>query len=482
MDKFVFKGHIKVYSGNRVVSDDTNTITSLFQEIVAANGIGLMYNMASPVEAGQSFVDTRVYAYKQYYHSYEDHTYLLTVYLLNLSDAEKSALSSSTSMLPVFTSGYEIDESKLVGYATAKYTASAAKEGYLTEVSGLNIVNPRRHALAFKWDKGVLSGEYNTIAIGVNVMEDKFSGIKVVRGVDFNNVILGETVSGGYFLCPNVKTADGSVVYTTEQEILVGDGSDVDSARRVVNLVTGEITTLATTDHRYNFPLQLAKFTQYCANGYLLYHVNNGAWYRMDLKTLTSTNITSAVYSSFVYNGYFYAPYNGQKLYAYNMSTFARVSSADLTIANLNIPSEFLTLTTYGGLKICNIGENFLVTFGEVTTGSGTSFRCGILCSDITNVKGSIIEIIPQQSCACGCTINGVNYFFSSTLQVIGSTYSAFRYSNASGTVSNIAKAGVKFTKQGLYGQLLSFKTYDEPQTINTSESLKVEYYYSFEQ
>ena len=40
----------------------------------------------------------------------------------------------------------------------------------------------------------------------------------------------------------------------------------------------------------------------------------------------------------------------------------------------------------------------------------------------------------------------------------------------------------MKFTKSGLYGQLLSFKTYDEPQTIDTSENLVVEYWYSFEQ
>lgn len=484
MDYLSVNGYIKVVNGGKVLYDGKNTVTELLAEITAAGSIQTMYACASPVEAGQSFIVGKAEYINSYgYPSYAENDYLLTVYFLNLPDVEKKALNSSSHLLPIYNSKFEVDQDKLVAYATMKYSASAGKEGYLTDVSGINIVNPHKHSKRFKWDAGVAVGEYNCIAVGVNVMTDRFNGIKINRSVDFNNTLLGEAVAEGYFLRPGVKTQDGSIVYTTDQEILLGSGDSIKNARRVLNMVTGETSLLETSDHRYNFPLVRAYNTQMVYKDYFLYN-SGGSLKRMDLKTKSEDSLISGVYDGFIYNGFAYGTYSSTEIRAYNIDTFSREYSQDLNPSTMNLPFELnKNLGNENGLKITNCGDGFLITCGyqNYTEIEGYD-KEAIICSDITDVGNSIVDIVPQTPEANAYIINGKKYFFTASASSTNTTRGTYYYKQLNSTnTKSIEKTGTKFTTEGLYGNLLSFKTFDAPQVIDGTKELELEYTYSLE-
>ena len=208
-----FKGKIRVVSEHdgieKVLVDVENTITELFEEVVAAGSIDMMYGMNSAIEGGQTFlgiqnpeISSDVY--------YTTPNYFITVYFLNLGSAELQALTKKSHTLPIYAGDYTLDESKIVGFATSTYTATKPKQGYLDPLKGENLIKHRRHGLRFKWDANVLSGSYNCIAVGMRTDVDRFSGISMYRGVETANPILGEAVARGYWLRPGVKNSDGS--------------------------------------------------------------------------------------------------------------------------------------------------------------------------------------------------------------------------------------------------------------------------------
>ena len=486
-ENICFNGFIRARNGNRTLYNGKNTVTQLGKAIVASAGLGKFFSNTSGMDLGSSYIDGQSFytnSGNTYYNktNYNGVNFMPTAYLLNLTPEEKAALSSSTSTIPIFNSNFEIDESKITGYATSKITASAGKEGYLTELAGDIAVNPNLHGLSYKWDAGTISGEYNTILIGSNVMTHKMTGYRINRGLSSVNALLGETEIGSYFLRPGVKTADGSVVVTSDQEILLGDSTDRTKARRVVNLVTGEVTKLDTTDDRYGFSLRPAYGTQLIYGDTMIYNDSN-ALIRYDIKTKTYTTITSGVYGCFIYDGYLYTLYNQQIYQAFNLETWKSDYTKDRNIVDMNIPMEFKTSNTnvdYTYFRISNLGENYLVCYGSASGPTTTERHFGLICSDPTNVAGSVIEIVPRTSVGNGCLINGKKYLFSGTVpDIFTSGYDYFANSNGQNTTKSTATA--KFTTEGLYGQVLSFKTYDEPQTIDSSQSFILDYSYGFE-
>lgn len=149
-----------------------NQVTILLEELLAAWGLGSFYSGNSCIEAGQDFVFSPISNSSGIPNFYYNKDALITVYLLNLSAEERAALSKNSTILPVYDSTFEIDPNKIVGFATATYSATEAKQGYLIPLTGTTLANVRRHGLKFQWDTGVLSGTYNAIAIGFNVTKN----------------------------------------------------------------------------------------------------------------------------------------------------------------------------------------------------------------------------------------------------------------------------------------------------------------------
>ena len=461
-----------------------NTVTNLLEEYVAAQSLGFMYAGNSAIEAGENFVFSPI-AHDNYGLTfYPNADSLITVYLLNLSEAEKAALNKSSNILPVYDGEFNIDSSKIVGYATATYTAKEPKQGYLIPTTGTTLANPRCHGLKFQWDTGVLSGTYNAIAIGFNVTKYPYSGVSIYRGLETNNKVLGENASDGYMIKPGIKSSDGSIVITGENEILLGDSSATQYGRKILNLVTGEVTFLASDDIRYGFPLVKAYFPQLCTGNYFVYS-DGSSLYQLDLSTKSKSKIATG-YDCFIYNGYVYSRYNTTTYRAYALNTLTYASSKNLTIANMNFPPAFLESKNSYAYGISNIGDNYLLTY-RYNYGTNDSmsypYMMALICSNPSDIAGSIIEIVPYLNTFNGSVIAGKKVFFNYIFPHSAIYQNNYYYRNSAGTGSiNFKKNGVKMTTEGLYGNLLSFKTFDTDQQIPTGEGLKLTYYYTFEQ
>lgn len=479
-----FKGKIRVVSEHegieKVLVDVENTITELFEEMVAAGSIDMMYGMSSAIEGGQTYlgiqnpnINSGVY--------YTTPNYFITVYFLNLGSAELQALTKKSHTLPIYAGDYTLDESKIVGFATSTYTATKPKQGYLDSLKGENLVKHRRHGLRFKWDANILSGTYNCIAVGLRTDVDRFSGISMYRGVETANPILGEAEASGYWLRPGVKNSDGSKVYTADNEVLLGDGTNTEKARKILNLETGVETLLDSSDFRYDFNLIVGQEVQLVSGNYIIYSKNSGSSiYRIDLDSKTETQIYSSGYGAFVYDGYLYMRAGTSNFRAYSLPNFTYTSSKNITFESLQLPEGFCE--DYSDLYITNVGSNFLVQNIESFTTSGVRNNRGLLCSDIKNVKGSILDTIPNLYGLTGFYIGSTPYFFAGETPAPYNTSKTFYYTDTSGSQKSITKGGLRFCCEGMFGNLLSFHTFEEPQQIPTGNALKLDYYYTFEQ
>lgn len=462
-----------------------NTVTTLLEEYVAALSLGSMFSGCSAIEAGQNFVFSHIGFVGGMHDYYNNKDSLITVYLLNLSAEEKAALSKSSNLLPVYGSTFELDSSKVVGYATVTYTATEPKQGYVIPTTGTTLANPRRQGLKFQWDTGVLSGTYNAIAIGFNTTKNPYSGVAVYRGLESNNQILGENDPDAYLIKPGIKSADGSIVITGENEILLGDSTATQKGRKILNLVSGEVTLLSADDIRYDFPLIPAAYPQLCSGNYLIYS-NNSSLYKVDLSTRTQTSVATG-YDCFIYNGYLYSRYNTTTYRAYTLDTITYTSSKNLTIANMGFPSEFLTTANSFVYGISSVGENYLVVYRFTSYGTSYTYAQSnmkaLICSNPTDIEGSIVEVLPCINTFNGCVVAGKKVFFDGVFPHSDSNANQEQFLDSAGTsYKQIYKNGLKMTTEGLYGNLLSFKTFDTDQEIPTGEGLKLTYYYTFEQ
>ena len=465
----------------KVLEEVENSVTELYEENVAAFGIEGLYCGMGAIEAGQTFLSTPTPYYPTTAVNYgRNKNYNICAYFLNLPEATKTALTKKSKTLPLYTSTYEIDDSVIVGYATGTYTATEAKQGYIDAVKGTNLINSRRHTVRFKWDVGVMNGEYNAVVIGMNVMTDKYNGICLYRGIESNNVILGETASGGYMVGPSVKSSDG-VVYTSDTEILLGDSTETKKARKVLDLVSGEETILESTDHRYDFPLHVAHLPQLTVGNYLVFANDLSSVHKMDLTTKAVTSLATGS-GMFLYNNYLYVRYNATTFRAYTTDTLTYTSSANLTLANMNIPEEFTAKISTSGyyMGITSVGNKYMVYLWKSKTLADVLDKC-LICTDPTDVANSIVEILPQVNTQNAVEINGEMIFFAK--EVVSPLYiGGFGTYATDSSTTAVQKRGVKFSKNSLCGNLFSFKTFDTPKTIETDKPTIIEYSYTFEQ
>lgn len=480
------KGKIKVCSidskgKEQVMYDVENAVTEFFEDVVATYGLETFFTYANPIPAGQTniFFGSPSYSSNNWSKNYAQYpNENLIVFFLNLTPEEKASLTKKSTLLPVYNSTFDIDSEKIVGYATATVSASNSKQGYMQALTGVNLVNHRKHAVKFKWDAGVMSGEYNTIVVGINPMSNKYAGIMLTRAITTENAINGDLTGQSYYLRPNVKSEDGSVVYTSENELLLGGADDIQKARKVLNLVTGEVTALESTDIRYD--VQLYSNSPSIVIGNNFYYKGASSLFKADITNNFSSNTwVSASYNNhlslFTYNGCIYCQYSNSYFKAYN-SDLQAVSSADLYIANMNFPAGLLTYfqsTSYTA-NIFNYGENFILS----TSG------CTLIFSDITDIAGSIIQILPFANCFETFVVNGEpiiisNQGYNNNYKL--SPYGYAQYPNASGNGITIYKNGLNILKASMCGNLFSFKVFDEQQTVPLGDTT-LEYYYTFEQ
>lgn len=499
MERLKLGGHISIESdsGNIRVLDH-NTITHLLEELVITIGLDRLVSKASPINAGKTYYQGafgRDYQYRFY--TDRDGKQLVTVYLLNLSSAEKAALSSDSFVLPVYSSDFMgLDSSKLVGYATARINPTAAtKEGHIIPISGAMLGNNKQHGLSWRFEAGTVEGTFNTVAVGINVVDDNYcAGVGLSRSLDLKSILGGDNYNAyDYFIMPNVRSQDGTVVWTGTNEILLGgkDSSYYSVARSVLNLDTGVLTDLESSDPRYGLDLyNPAEQTQYVFGDWLL-HGRVLPTYRsyntveaINIKTKETRTVFSSSYSVrgfFEYNGYLYIC--GQQTaddtftaLAYD-STLTAVSAQNITVT---LPNSW----TYSTCGIFPYGSNFLLEHGSTQDNKDPSNAQCLIFSDPTDIENSVIGVLPGIQPTCITFINGEPFFFDSGINNKDNYFEeglSHQYAIGGGSTQAIGQNGLKFTTSGMFGNLLSFKVYNEDMTISAGDGVKVTYYYGFE-
>lgn len=509
MDKLKYGGHIKIYADNQLISDVENTVTHYFEELVANLGIEVVYNMSSPIQAGRSFAhvfNPTMSTSATYGRTFKDNKEMMvTVYLLNLSAAEKAALTNNSYVLPIYDSQGKLDDSKVVGFANCFFTADTPKRGYVEPLSGSSLVNFRIHGMKFKWEPGVLSGTYNCIAVGTYACSptaeenERFYGTSLYRALEIENPADTENQPTGYFFPAGVHTEDNSVVITADNEILLGNSDNYTEARRVLNLTTGEITNLETSDSRYGIKLLdggatsktfgvVGKWFWYSSyNSSYNYNTTN---YKeiTEGEKFTSYSSVSGV-GLFEYNNYIYCLYVTSSTYtkiqtaqlrAYTKAGMVYTSSKNINMADIHLPEAFNGNCYSPMFAIRNFGNNYLV---HRFNGGLKSFA--FECSNLLDLEDSIVRVIPALDCNSIIRLNG---------KIVGFTNSSVTYDRyiAGGNITYPTKVGgsvsvnhssMKMTVEPYgFGNLYSFHVFEQDQQIPEGQGIHLEYYYTFEQ
>lgn len=394
----------------------------------------------------------------------------LTIYLLNLSQLDLDNLTAESSILPIYTDTYDIDNSKIVGWASMDRISSQAKQGIFAPRVAETILDDFINSLAWQWGVGKTVGSsFNCIAIGfnlVNTNSSRFNGMSIYRGLESNDVFGGEVVAGGFMLRPNIAGITGP------NEILLGGrtSADYDLGRVKYDMVSKTSIELNPVDKGYDFPLSKSDSAQVIIGDRLFYFKKVGNYlhyYDMTTGTHTQSSVSSANQKTlFSYNGYLYTYYNTTTLRAYNPVTLARVSSADIVIADLNLPVDLYKTLSFNNITIGNHRDGYIITYSD------NNIKQAIIRADLL-LGSSIVCIIPKISSVVNYTINNEVVFFD--YNTPDDIYKDLLFENA---YMGFGTNGVKYSKYA--GNMLSFLKYTEPQTIASDDIITVEYAYKY--
>lgn len=400
----------------------------------------------------------------------------LTVYLLNLSQQEIANLTAQSQLLPIYQAGtFDIDHSKIVGWASIDRTSTQAKQGIFTARAGENLLDEWIVSLAWNWEVGKALGSFNCIAIGLNVVNTnskRTNGIAIYKGLENNDFQAGEPLPSGFMCRPGVSGITGA------NEILLGGTITNGKARVKYDLVAKTPINLDPTDQAYDFPLSKADKPQVVVGDKLYYWVESSNYlqqYDMTTKTHTQTSIQSQYKTILVVLGdYLYVASGWTVLKAYNKNTLAAVTSADINYANIKFPYDWLGLTNtdLSYIRIGNFGNSGIIITRHNT--NDNAFISGVVMQDLTS--GVVLGIAPLAGTSTVYDINNEKVFF--THSVKDELYRGFTGQTAT-TYTNFGTHGVKYSKW--LGNMLSFKVFDTPQTIATDEVARVEYAYKYE-
>ena len=398
----------------------------------------------------------------------------LTVYLLNLPQAELDALTPDAQLLPIYLPGtFELDHSKIVGWASIDRTSTQSKQGIFAKRAASNVLDEWISSLAWQWDAGKATGSFNCIVVGFNVVNtesSKYNGVAVYRGLESNDFLAGESLPSGYMARPNITGITGP------NEILLA-GTTVGTARIKYDLVSRTGVELQPGDAAYDFPLSRADWPQLIVGDKLLYFVGADTYLR-EYDMVTGVHTTTALYVGykqilFVKGDYIYISSTSNRLYAYDKTTLARVTTGDIYMTDMKLPTDFINSSNYSyNYAFANYGnsEDILVTVWDVDAKDQRAIVMQDLKTD------SITKILPRVYSAVNYSINNEVYNFEYYIK------DEEIYRNLQGLTATLytgyGQHGVKMSK--FSGNMLSFKTFDTPQTIASDEVAKVEYAYKY--
>ncbi len=470
-----------------------NNLTKLFKNIILGGSISNLLTSLSGSEAGLITISTpfrfNAGSSNINFNSVNKDS-LPVIYLLNLTSEEQAALSEDMVKNPLLTPSLVLETEKLVGWASFDYVGTESKRGTLYPQSNYlfnsSVIDDGKFGITLNWSPGKLNGTFNTVVLGTNIMVDKLTGAAMCKGIDSANPAINEAAAAGDFLCPNVQTVDG-VIMTGSDEILLGDGASPSTARRVLNLITGEVKEISSSDPRYNAYLFSEPHT-YIGGGKILFQ--EGQYTKVLNYNGTSTSANKTLSSSStgfaISNNKIYIKNRTQSsciFNAYNLETLNADSSSDITV---NLDTSVFG-TDFRNIYLSNFMGNFLLinqTNADVVPANIPVH--GYIFSNISDPMNSFLgtyngnigsDIIAKDT--SGSITKHFYMIFRQFRNNANNTSSDYIF-NPNGTTTSVVRNGCKLVFPGYYGQVLTYSILSSPITINDTQGLALNYMFNF--
>ena len=469
-----------------------NNLTKLFKHLILGSSISNYLSSLSGSEAGILTINTPFrFASETISTNLQslNANSLPAFFLLNLTPEEQAALSEDMIKNPVITPSLVIEDEKVVGWASFDYVSTENKRGTLypqaNSIKLSPVIDGEKFGITLHWAPGKLNGTFNTIILGTNIYADKLNGAAMCKGIDSANPAINEGAAAGDFLCPNVSTV-GGVVMTGPDEILLGDGASPSTARRVLNLLTGEVTELQSTDPRYNAYLFSEPHT-YIGDGKVLVQSSTSTYvYNYNgISTSKNKTLSSSSTGFAISNKTIYVKNNVQSsciFNAYNIETLNADSSSDITV-NLD-PAVFGN--DFRNVYLSNFMGNFLLINQKNTDYTPTAPVHGYIFSNISDPMTSFIgtyngnigsDIVAEDT---NESITKHFYMIFRQLRNNANNTGSDNIFNPNGTTTGVVRNGCKLVFPGYYGQVLTYSILSNPITINNSQGLALNYMFNF--
>lgn len=351
--------------------------------------------------------------------------------LVLLKFDDSLVLDKNSKMLPIFTSTGEIDYTKVIGYSVGRLISTNSKEGVTNTTGATQMVNLGNVAQSFLFDTDIATGEFNWLAIMPSFETHHWHSLQAFKCL--SNYNLRQTGDANRFGYVRPGVTDGTNVLTSDNEILLFFTHN-GSSKWKYNLVTGEMKAVDPSDFAYNWTNSYIVNNSNCGNqivvnGYLfaivgstLYKINIADGTSVGSRTISynpasSENNNKGQYGLW-YDGtnilvscchYSTSYTNRSYVTAINPSTMAQVSKTD----NVNY-------TGWGGLPSSwNVSQTCFNKCDNLYYVQNLEYDATIVCTDITDVCGSMIGIMPQQGTALFKTNNQVYHYYQGSIDSI---------------------------------------------------------------
>lgn len=405
--------------------------------------------------------------------------------LVLLKFDDSVTLDGNSKMLPILTSTGEIDYSKVTGYSVGRLLSTNEREGVTNITGATQMVNLGNVAQSFLFDTDIATGEFNWIAIMPSFETSHWRSLQAFKCISNYNVRQqGDTNQYGY-VRPGVT--DGSNVLTGDNEILLFF-THKGVSKWKYNLATGELKPVAVSDFAYNWTNSTIVNNGECGNqivinGYL-FAIVGAILYKINIadgSTAGNISIAYGVASGNNTKGQYGLWYDGTNIVVsscYNSTNFTNRSY--VTVINPSTMSQVSRTfnsryTGWGGLPSSwNPSQTCFNKCGDVYYVHNVAFDATIVCTNIMNVCGSMVGIMPAQGTALFDANNTVYHWSQSALNtmLLGSETSAGELS---------AQFPGFWISDETYSNFWSAAKLDETKVKGASVKAYIDYGYEFE-
>lgn len=336
------------------------------------------------------------------------------VVLLNL--ATGVTMDATTKYLNIIaTDGSGLDNSKITGFAVGRQSSGNLKEGVLQDITSADMMANQYQVInTFVFDLDKANGDFNWIAVVPNFQNTPYRSLMGFKCISNYNVrgTANSYVNG--YVGPDVKDTKGNVL-TGPSQILTFENNGSNS-KWFYDIVTGEKKAVQPDDFAYNWTNTNIVGNENVGHqlviGDYLYVLSGTTLYKIEIATGTTAGNVTIGYNYLGKDNPFGMYYDGTNIICSSATITTNESRAYISTIN---PSTMSVTTVqnqnyndWGGLPtdwaprnvmFTKVGDYYFVQ--HVVENSDypdmNYVGCTIVCTDITNVCGTIVGLMPTR-------------------------------------------------------------------------------------